>query len=144
MDNPNNGNLGNQNLNKPVSLDDDLDKPIPLEDVDSGSAGVSHSPLDLGGSRPVGVQKVPKPQPKPAEAAAPIVNMAAQAISGGRISGVKTFFTKLHAGALNFLDEQIVDWLKKNPDIAIKRTNVCVGEVQGKKTEPNIVITIWY
>lgn len=144
MDNPGNNNLGNQNLNKPVSLDNDLDKPIPLDDNDSGNAGVSHSPLDLGGSRPVGVQKAPKPQPKPDTIAAPIVNMASQAVSAGRISGVRTFFTKLHAGALSFLDEQITDWLKKNPDIVIKRTNVCVGEIQAKKTEPNIVITVWY
>ena len=86
MDNSGNGNLGNQNLNKPLSLDDDLDKPIPLDDIDTGNAGVSHSPLDLGGSHPAGVQKIPKPQPKPAAGAAPIVNMASQAISGGRIS----------------------------------------------------------
>ena len=145
MDNPVNGNLGNQNLNKPLSLDKDVDKPIPLDDIDAASKGVSHSPLDLGGSRPVGVQKVPKPQPKSAAAVtAPVVNMAAQAISAGRISGIRTFFTKLHAGALSFLDEQIIDWLKKNPDIVIKQTNVCVGDIQGKKTEPNIVITIWY
>ncbi|MEJ2650046.1 MAG: hypothetical protein P8016_16750, partial [Sedimentisphaerales bacterium] len=88
MDNPVNGNLGNQNLNKPLSLDNDVDKPIPLDDIDAASKGVSHSPLDLGGSRPVGVQKVPKPQPKSAAAVtAPVVNMAAQAISAGRISG---------------------------------------------------------
>jgi hypothetical protein len=62
----------------------------------------------------------------------------------GRIEGVKTFFTKLHPGAINFLDEQITKWLKENPGVSIKRTNVITGQIQAKKTEPNIIITVWY
>jgi hypothetical protein len=143
MDNFDLGSSDKQNLDNPIPLDNDLDNPIPLDDMDGESRGVSHSPLDLGGSRPIEVHKVPKPQPKPI-AAAQMVNIATQTISNGRISGVRTFFTKLHSGALSFLDEQIIDWLKKNPDIYIKRTNVTVGEIQGKKTEPNILITVWY
>ncbi len=61
-----------------------------------------------------------------------------------RISGLKTFFTKLHPGALVFLDEQVTEWLKAHPDVQIKRTNVSVGEVMSKKTEPNIIINVWY
>ncbi|HLB73213.1 MAG TPA: hypothetical protein VJJ98_04275, partial [Sedimentisphaerales bacterium] len=68
----------------------------------------------------------------------------AKVVSSDRISGVKTFFTKLHPGAIEFLDEQICNWLKENPCISIKRTNVVTGEIQSKKTEPNIVITVWY
>jgi hypothetical protein len=64
--------------------------------------------------------------------------------STSRVSGVKTFFTKLHPGALDFLDEQITKWLKDNPGVVIKRTNTVTGEIQAKKTEPNIIITIWY
>jgi hypothetical protein len=45
---------------------------------------------------------------------------------------------------MDFLDEQITKWLKDNPGIIIKRTNTVTGEIQGKKTEPNIVITVWY
>ena len=67
-----------------------------------------------------------------------------KAVSTDRISGVKTFFTKLHPGAIQFLDEQICDWLKANPAVIIKRTNVTTGEIQAKKTEPNIIITVWY
>ncbi|MEA3225397.1 MAG: hypothetical protein U9Q07_05560 [Planctomycetota bacterium] len=65
-------------------------------------------------------------------------------VSADRIVGMKTFFTKLHAGAITFLEEQIARWLKANPNVIVKRTNVVTGEVQGKKTEPNIIITIWY
>ncbi len=140
MDNFDSINLGSPNLNEPIPLDEDLDKPIPLiplDDVGAGGTGVSHSPLDLGGSSPVKAPKIEVPRPvaiKPAE----------KIVSTERITGVKTFFTKLHAGAMNFLDEQITKWLTENPDVKIKRTNTVTGEIQGKKTEPNIVITVWY
>ena len=127
--------------------------PIPFDDgADLDEPSVSHSPLDLGGGGII--EQMPKeetlkiempsspptPAPKP-----PAVSVPAEApASGGRITGVKTFFTKLHAGAIDFLGEQITKWLKENPGITIKRTNVVTGEIQGKKTEPNIIITIWY
>jgi hypothetical protein len=69
---------------------------------------------------------------------------ATKAVSSTRITGVKTFFTKLHPGAIEFLDEQICMWLKGNPGVSIKQTNVTTGLVQSKKTEPNILITVWY
>lgn len=136
MDNPNN-NLGGQNLNRPVPLNDDLDKPIPFDDGSTGRSGVSHAPLDLGGGAAAPAARIVSPKPvaqKPAE----------KIVSTDRITGVKTFFTKLHPGALQFLDEQISDWLKANPGVAIKRTNITTGDVQSKKTEPNIIITVWY
>ena len=63
---------------------------------------------------------------------------------GGRITGCKTFFTKLHAGVIEFLDEHITGWLKDNPTIVVKSTDVSVGDVAAKKTEPNILIVVWY
>ena len=142
MENPNSNNFGGQNLNDPIPLDQELDKPIPLEDISiggggSGGGGVSHAPLDLGGSSPVVKPKIDVPgatAKKPTE----------KVISSDRITGVKTFFTKLHPGALNFLDEQIAKWLAENPEIVIKRTNTIQGDIQSKKTEPNIIITVWY
>lgn len=128
-----------QNINNPNPAGDNPGS-IPFDNDDAGGTGISHSPLDLGGSRPVEVtrtepakQVTQKPAPK-----------AVSAGSADRITGVKTFFTKLHPGAINFLDEQITDWLKNNPGISIKRTNTTVGEIQAKKTEPNILVTVWY
>ena len=138
MDNFESINLGGQNLNEPIPLGEDLDKPIPFDNTGAGGTGVSHSPLDLGGSSPVEAPKIKVPQPvamKPTEK---------KVVSSDRITGVKTFFTKLHPGAINFLDEQITKWLKENPDVKIKRTNTVTGEIQGKKTDPNIIITVWY
>ena len=122
------------------------DKPIPLDSGPSES-GISHAPLDLGGTSPVQIPK-PAPAPKPAvkPAAAPVsaAKPAPQAAATGRIEGVKTFFTKLHPGAIEFVDGQITRWLKENPNVIVKRTNIVVGEVQAKKTEPNIIISVWY
>jgi hypothetical protein len=136
MDNIESSSFGNQDLNKP----------IPFDDSGPSGSGVSHSPLDLGGGS--AVQKPPTAQPKPvAKPTAPPVTAAKPAprvAPTARIEGVKTFFTKLHPGAINFLDEQIARWLKENPGIAVKRTNIVVGEVQAKKTEPNILISVWY
>jgi hypothetical protein len=144
MDNFESGNPGNLNLNDPI-FNDDSDKPIPLDDAGAGESGISHSPLDLGGSRTVEIPKTEasKQVTQKQVAAKPATNAVSTVISE-RITGVKTFFTKLHPGAINFLDEQITEWLKKNPDVHIKRTNVTVGEIQAKKTEPNILITVWY
>jgi hypothetical protein len=135
--------MENFNINNPLDQPDpiskNVDKPIPFDDSGPGEKGVSHAPLDLGGTSPIQIPKIE--MPKPAAAAKKPTEKTA---STNRIVGVKTFFTKLHPGALNFLDEQITRWLTENPGVQIKRTNVATGEVQAKKTEPNIIITVWY
>jgi hypothetical protein len=123
---------GDEDFGKTIPLDDDNDKPIPLDDDGPGGASVSHSPLNLGGGEP---GEVARPAPRA---------QAGKVVSADRITGIKTFFTKLHPGAMEFLDEQINRWLKDNPGIQIKRTDTTTGEVQAKKTEPNIIITVWY
>jgi hypothetical protein len=131
-----NFNTGNP-LNQPRPVNKDINKPIPFDNSDPGGSGVSHAPLDLGGTSPLQIPKIEAPKitvKKPME----------KAVSTARIGGVKTFFTKLHPGAMTFLDEQITRWLTENPRIQIKQTNVTTGEVQAKKTEPNIIITVWY
>jgi hypothetical protein len=106
--------------------------PIPFDN------SISHAPLNLGGGA---APKIEKPaQPAALTAAKSVaVNSSAE-----RITGAKTFFTKLHAGAIEFQDEIITKWLKDNPGVSIKLTNVITGEIQGKKTEPNMIITVWY
>jgi hypothetical protein len=119
----------------------DLNKPIPFNDNDTSGASVSHSPLNLGGGGAAKPQKIEAPaQPAGMAAKKP----AEKINSTERITGVRTFFTKLHGGAIEFLDEVIAKWLKDNPGISIKHTNVIMGDIQGKKTEPNLIITVWY
>jgi hypothetical protein len=107
-------------------------KPIPFDEEGTGDAEVSHSPLNLGGAT-AGKQDT-----------AVTAKLSGLASSPERITGVRTFFAKLHPGAIEFLDEQITSWLRKNPGIVVKRANVTTGEVQAKKTEPNIIVTVWY
>ncbi len=135
--------MDNLDSNK-IFPDEDLDAPIPLEE-DFSRTNVSHSPLNLGGGSVAEVPKVvPAAKPVMPKPSAPVAKPSEKMAAGERITGVKTFFAKLHVGAIEFLDEQITNWLKSNPDIKVKQTNTVVGEVQGKKTEPNIIISIWY
>ena len=136
MDNFDISNSGNEKLNKPAASNKKPAKLISFEDDNMSSGGVSHSPLVLGGNSTAGAASSPMKliAKKPAKKTVP----------PDRITGVKTFFTKLHAGALEFLDGQITNWLKENPDITIKLTNTATGMVTGKKAEPNIIVTIWY
>ena len=126
MDNLENDNLGNE----------DLDKPIPFDADYASGSGISHAPLHLGGnnSEELPEVKIPRPAAKPTE----------KIVSSDQITGVKTFFTKLHIGSIGFLDGQITSWLKDNPGVIIKRTNTATGMLVGKKAEPNILITVWY
>jgi hypothetical protein len=118
----------------------DRNAPIPFDDDKSG-ASVSHSPLNLGGG---GTAEAPKVEAAPQLAKPDAKKPAEKVVSTERITGVKTFFTRLHAGAIDYLGEQISNWLKQNPGITIKRTNTVTGEIQGKKTEPNIIVMVWY
>ena len=112
------------------------DKPIPFND----GLSVSHAPLDLGDG---GASS--SPAKSEAMEDMPVIKDTGKKVSWpDRITGVKTFYTKLHAGAIDFLDEQICKWLMDNPGVTIKRTNTAVGDVVGKKTEPSIIITIWF
>lgn len=143
----------------------DEEKPIPFDDSDAmpapasapGPASVSRKPLDLGAGKPRAVSPAQAPRPAAKPAVKPVTKPVAAASAprpvntgpaveaiNGRISGVKTFFAKLHHGSLKFIDDQIVEWLKDHPEVVIKRTNMVVGEVQAKKTEPNLIMTVWY
>ncbi len=130
MDNFDSSNSGNENLDETIPFDDD-----------SSGPNISHSPLNLGGG---GTAEAPTAK-QAARAVRPIAEKPAEkVVSSDRITGVKTFFTKLHAGAIEFLDGQITNWLNNNPDVTIKQTNTTTGEMTGKKSEPNIIITVWY
>jgi hypothetical protein len=132
--------MENFDINK-TPADRDLNKPTPSNSNDTSGASVSHSPLDLGGggaTKPSNIETSVQPGGLTAK------RSTEKTVPAERVTGVKTFFAKLHPGAIEFLDEQITKWLKDNPGISIKRTNIVTGEIQGKKTEPNLVITVWY
>jgi DNA-directed RNA polymerase subunit RPC12/RpoP len=57
---------------------------------------------------------------------------------------IRTFHTRLGNNAMSFLDEQINEWVDENPDIVVKFSTSTVGMVEGKKTEPHLIISVWY
>jgi hypothetical protein len=76
------------------AISGDAEKPIPFDDSDTGYTAVSHSPLNLGGSMAVEPKaEQPKFAEKKPRAGAPVLQ---------RITGVKTFFAKLHPGAIEY------------------------------------------
>ena len=145
MDNANNKNANRtDNLNDSIPLADEVAVPA------GASPGVSRAPLNLGGgsATPVAAAApkaaVPKPVPPKPPASVGIAPSGVGIAPGDRITACKTFFTKMHPGALHFLDEMIAKWLAENPQIVIKHTNVLQGEITEKKVEQNIVIVVWY
>jgi len=118
------------NQKKDEQDEEELSKPIPFDDSDLQEHTAKPKPLHLGSKRP---------QPAPAKP-----SQEQKITSSDRITAVKTFYTKLHPGSIPFLDEQITDWLKNNPGITIKKTNVTTGDIHAKTTEPNLIIIVWY
>lgn len=56
----------------------------------------------------------------------------------------RTFHCKLGEGALDFMINQINEWLDSNDKIVIKFASTTIGPFEGKHTEPNLIITAFY
>lgn len=56
----------------------------------------------------------------------------------------RLFHSKLSEAALNFMNNAINEWLDSNPQVTVKFANSTIGQFEGKHTEPNIIITIYY
>lgn len=56
----------------------------------------------------------------------------------------RIFHAKLNDGALHFMQDQINDWIDQNPEVEIKQMSTDVGIVEGKSSEPHLIITVFY
>jgi hypothetical protein len=151
MDNAVNSSPPQTDLNRPIPVESDHPKPAgpAVNHAAAPAAGVSRAPLNLGAAAKPAVAPPPAPaaapaMPKIVTTTPPLKKLGTGAMSSERITGVKTFFAKLHPGAIEFLNDQIMTWLKENPGISIKHTNIATGDVQGKNTEANLIIIVWY
>jgi len=140
MDNFNINNMGGKDFDKPIPSKKGSEKTVPFDGSGLGGSKVSHSPLNLGGKAP----RLSQPEGNIGREDFIRKANAEKVSSSERITGMKTFFVKLHEGSVTFLDEQIGKWLKENPGIVVKMTNTVTGMLMGKKTEPNLIITVWY
>ena len=56
---------------------------------------------------------------------------------------VRSFHCKLNSESLEFLDQQINEWLDAHPQYEVKFVTTCIGEWTGKIREPNLIVQIW-
>ena len=56
----------------------------------------------------------------------------------------RVFHSKISDTSLKGLEDQINDWLDANPDIEVKHVGHNIGSMQGKVTEDNLVVTVWF
>jgi len=56
----------------------------------------------------------------------------------------RTFHCKVTEGAIGYLNNLINDWLDENPNVTIKFANSTIGQFEGKHTEPNLILTLFY
>ena len=55
----------------------------------------------------------------------------------------RLFHSKITVAALDHMTETINEWLD-NDEIEVKYVGQVIGTMEGKKPEPNILVTVWY
>ena len=103
--------------------------PFPLAPVEGADADAS-------------IESASAPQPETASGESAFVEASIETGAGAR--HVRTFHAKLSEAALRHLDEQVNSWLKDNPTVKVKFANTTVGLFEGKHSEPNLVLTVFY
>ena len=56
---------------------------------------------------------------------------------------VKSLHCRLTGDSLEFLDQQINEWLDANPEYEVKLVTTSVGLWSGKLKEPNLIVNVW-
>ena len=65
-------------------------------------------------------------------------------LTGNGAIHVKTFHGKLNNESLDFLDQQINEWLDAHPQYEVKLVSSNVGDWTGKTgREPNLIVQVW-
>jgi len=113
---------------------DDL-APIEIEDDDEGGPTVDmsssriHTLTDAARGKGVRDESKFKRAPNP---------------NGVGASRVRMFHCRISQGATDFLMNQMNEWLDEHEDITIKFATTTIGMFEGKHTEPNLIMTVFY
>ncbi|MFK7883997.1 MAG: hypothetical protein AB8F26_07440 [Phycisphaerales bacterium] len=115
--------------------------------------------LSLDDTLPIDVSDAPVPvAPGSGEAAAPKIRTFEQRLGAGRhedkwartpnVTGsgaihVKSFHCRLTGDSLEFLDQQINEWLDAHPQYEVKMVTTGIGTWSGKLKEPNMIVNVW-
>jgi len=62
----------------------------------------------------------------------------------GGATRCRVFHCKLSEGALDFMINQINEWLDSNEQIVVKFMTSVIGPFEGKHTEQNLIVTVFY
>ena len=64
-------------------------------------------------------------------------------VTGTGAIHVKSFHCRLTGDSLEYLDQQINEWLDRHPQYEVKLVTTSVGTWSGKLKEPNLVVNVW-
>ena len=64
-------------------------------------------------------------------------------VTGKGATHVKTFYCKLRPDAIQYLDDQINEWLDKHPEYEVKLVTSTVGKLVGKNIEDALFLNVW-
>ena len=64
-------------------------------------------------------------------------------VDGSGATRCKIFHSKIADAPLKVMEHHINEWLDSDK-VEAKFVSTCVGVLQGKSSEPNVIITIWY
>ena len=64
-------------------------------------------------------------------------------VTGTGAIHVKSFHCKLTGDSLDFLDQQVNEWLDAHPQYEVKFVTTAIGTWTGKLKEPNLIVNVW-
>ena len=64
-------------------------------------------------------------------------------LTGTGATRVRVFHSKITVAALEHMAEMINRWIDES-EVEVKYVNQVVGVMEGKKPEPNVIVTVWY
>lgn len=140
-----------------------LRDPLPPGYSGGGSEPPSKKPdpdLDqsLDDTLPIDLEDAPVPVSKSSETSGHKIRTFEQKLGAGRhedkwvrtpnITGagaihVKSFHCRLTGDSLEFLDQQINEWLDAHPQYEVKSVTTSIGMWSGKLKEPNLIVNVW-
>lgn len=57
---------------------------------------------------------------------------------------LRSFHGRLSAQGLEYLDNQINEWLEHHPEVEVKFVTSTVGVFEGKMREPALILNVWF
>ena len=112
----------------PLEMEDEDLEPLPLEDEPASSQG--ESKIHAFGS---------------VAAAGPVQQELSRGmnIAGTGATRCRVFHSKITVGAIDHMVSLINEWLDGS-EAEVKHVTQVVGVMEGKKSEPNVILTVWY